>query len=142
MSDVNSSYKLTTKNYLWFLLAAGLSLVVWWKFTYPQLTFIDLSVDRYQALKIAQQYLSEERKVDLQEYHHAVIFSDDSGADQYLQKSLGFQKAVDFLKENNLELFFWRIRFFRENEKEQYYVEVSAATGEVTALSTSNTKSV
>lgn len=114
-----------------FILAAVLSAVVWFIFTYPQLSFINLSVGRSQALKIAEAYLREEYGVDPGSFRHATIFATSDSTDQYLQKSLGFKKEIQFLKEHNYEFFFWHVRFFREYEKEQYGVAISAATGEV-----------
>src|SRR5262245_8223528 len=134
MTDAKSSNHFFRQNYRPFLLAACLSVAVWLKFTYPQLTFINISVDRRTALQIATKYLAQKRHVTLPQYHNEEVFADDGSTDQYLQKALGFEKEVAFLKEHDLELFSWKVLFFRENEKEQYYVEVSAATGEVTAF--------
>src|SRR3989338_7282523 len=123
---------MSSRTTLRFLLASLISMAVWFQFTYPQLSLINLSVGRNQALAIATKYLQDERGVDLKNYRHATIFSSSDGADRYLQKSIGFQKEIKFLKDHNLEFFFWSARFFRENEKEQYYVSMSAATGEIT----------
>lgn len=124
-----------TRSFLSFFLAALLSVAIWFQFTYPQLSFIDLSVSRDKAYKIAEQYLRLERGVDTKTYRHATIFSDADGADRYLQKSIGFKKEIEFLKEHKLEFFAWSVRFFREDEKEQYYVGVSAGTGEILGFS-------
>lgn len=132
MSEINKSY---VRLYLRFFLAACLSMAVWWQFSYPQLSIINLSIHRNTALQIAEAFLAKEQKINPKDYLHAIVFKDASGADQYLQKSLGYDKEIAFLKEHDLEFFFWKIRFFKENEKEQYFVVVSAATGEVTAFS-------
>jgi hypothetical protein len=119
---------------IWFKFALGafISFLVWLQFTYPQLALIDLSIERNQALQIAKAYLADELKVDVDSYQTATIFVSAGAADQYLQRAIGYHKEILFLQEHNVELFHWRIRFFREQEKEQYYVTVSAATGEVT----------
>jgi len=116
---------------LWsFIAAAVLSAAVWFIFTYPQLSFINLSVGRKQALEIAEGYMRE-RGFDPDTYQHATIFSSLDSVDQYLQKAIGFKREIQFFKEHDLELFHWYIRFFRENEKEQFGIAVSAATGEI-----------
>ena len=94
-------------------------------------SFINLSVTRPQALKIAKNYLKSELAVDPAQYRHAMAFNGARGSDRYLQRTIGFEKELEFFKEHEFELFSWGIRFFQENEKEQYFVSVSASTGEV-----------
>lgn len=126
--------EISRKTWSCFFLVALLSVAIWYKFTYPQFSFIDLSVDRAKASQIARGYLTRERGVNVNQYKQATVFIGRRSADRYLQKALGFKNELKFLKKYNYELFFWRTRFFRENEKEQYYVTVSAATGEITAF--------
>src|SRR4051812_20436370 len=103
MDKKNTSFR----TLLLFFIFALLSTAIWFKLTYPQLSFINLSVTRNQALKIAQQYLKEERGVDLKNYNRATVFSDSDPTDLFLQKSIGFKKEIKFLKEHGLEFFFW-----------------------------------
>lgn len=123
---------MTIRRRIWliFLISAAASLAVWLKFTYPSFSFAKLSVDRPAARAAAQTYLKE-RGVDPSSYRSATVFTGASFSDQYLQKALGFEGELNFLREHHFELFFWKVRFFRENEKEEYHVTVSAATGEV-----------
>ena len=123
------------KTWLIFFVVAFLSVLVWTYFTYPQLHFVDLSVDRSRARKIARDYLRETLKVNPDRYTHAIVFVQDTGADRFLQKALEFSGEMEFLKKHDFELFFWKNRFFRENEKEEYTITLSAATGEVTDFS-------
>jgi hypothetical protein len=122
------------KKTIWlkFVFGAFISFLVWLQFTYPRLSVIDLSIDRDQAVNIARNYLTGELKVNLLLYQTAAIFVAASASDQYLQRAIGYQNELAFLREHDFELFHWRVRFFKEQEKEQYYVTVSAATGEVT----------
>ena len=96
---------MSSRTTLRFLLASLISMAVWFQFTYPQLSLINLSVGRNQALAIATKYLQDERGVDLKNYRHATIFSSSDGADRYLQKSIGFQimvfKEFDLFLESN-----------------------------------------
>lgn len=117
-----------------FLISSLLSIIVWKTFTAPQLSFINLSVGRAQALKIASDYLAQEVGLSLKElsgYKHAVVFSTQTSADRYLQKAIGFTNELAFLKKFDFELFMWSVRFFKENQKEEYRVSLSASTGEI-----------
>ncbi|MDP2654463.1 MAG: CPBP family intramembrane metalloprotease [Candidatus Omnitrophota bacterium] len=118
--------------WLQIFLLALIGAVIWVTFTYPQLSFIDLSVDRPQAVEIADRFLKEDRGLDMSGYRRASVFVAAIAADQYLQKAVGFKKELEFFKEHNYELFFWKVRYYKEKQTEEYQVSVSAATGEVT----------
>ncbi|MCK5178477.1 MAG: hypothetical protein KAR32_03030, partial [Candidatus Omnitrophica bacterium] len=47
------------------------------------------------------------------------------------QKTVGFEGLAKFIKDHDFDLFYWLIRFFKENTKEEYLVEVSSSTGEI-----------
>ncbi|MCC6759504.1 MAG: CPBP family intramembrane metalloprotease [Candidatus Omnitrophica bacterium] len=130
--------KISTKTWLIFLGLSFFSVLVWKQFTAPQLSFINLSVSKNSALKIASTYLTEKSGIqpaDLKSYHSAIVFTSRDTSDQYLQKAIGFKKELEYFKEHDFELFYWTIRFFKENQKEEYRVTVSAGSGEVTAYS-------
>ncbi len=117
-----------------FLALSFLSIWTWQKFTAPQLSFIDLSVGRQEALKIACNYLTQEIGLsprELTSYNHATIFNTRDAADRYLQKSLGFKNELAFFKKFNFEIFLWDVRFFKENQKQEYSFSISAATGQI-----------
>ncbi len=122
------------KTWVAFLVLSFLSILIWQKFTAPQLSFIDLSVGRQQALKIAYDYLAKDIGLtdkEISAYNHAIIFSTRDSADRYLQKAIGFKNELAFFKKFNFEIFFWSVRFFKENKKEEHTISISAATGEV-----------
>ncbi len=116
-----------------FLILAAVSVWLWLRLTYPQMAFIDLSVDRGEAYRISESFL---RKAGgrPEAWIHATVFSSDRSADRYLQRALGFRKALDFIRKHDFEFFFWTTRFFRPGKQEEYRVVVSAATGEVVAF--------
>mgnify|MGYP001586261162 FL=1 len=126
--------KITYKTWCIFAILSLLASGLWYKFGYPLFKTIDLSVDRSQALTIAKNYLKERRSIDITSWRTATAFVSDRQSDKYLQKSLGWEAAQQFLKDHNFELFFWLIRFFRENEKEEYLLTISSKTGEITAF--------
>ena len=123
---------MSKKQLYFFISATLLSIAIWYRFTYPQFTFIDLSINKKNAVEIAKTYLSDELQVDVSQYNNAVVFVGASHADRYLQKALGFQKSIEFIKEHGIEYFFWKVRFYKENEQEEYRLTISAATGEIT----------
>jgi len=122
--------KISVREWIIFVIVAILALGIWYKVSYPQFSFVDLKISRPQALQIAKKYLSEQG-IDAGSYLKSRIFLEDSWADRYLQRALGFSKQEKFVKEQAYELFSWAIRFFRENQKEEYVVEVSSRSGEI-----------
>jgi hypothetical protein len=122
------------RTWLLFIALSFLSAILWLRFTAPQLSFIDLSISKKQASHIASEYLTKEiglSKKDLQDYQSAIVFGARDGADRYLQKAIGFKKEIEYLKEHDYELFVWSIRYFKENQKEEYRVSVGAGTGDI-----------
>jgi len=124
--------KITARTWIVLILAAILAGWSWFFLAFPQLCFLDLSVDRSRALNIAKNYLQHELRVDTSQYRTAAIFVAASPSDIYLQNAIGFKEELAFFKRYDYELFFWKIRFFRELEQEEYRLLLSSATGEVT----------
>ena len=127
---------MTIKKSTWalFSLLAFVSILIWARFSYPQLAFTSFTVDRAQARTIARNYLTQELHVDLKPYHEAIVFNADEDTNRFLQRALGFDGLIRFLKKEDYELFYWTVRFFQEGKDEQYQVFVSSATGEIIAL--------
>ena len=116
----------------WTILAALsiLSFALWFRLSYPQLEFVNFSIGRAKAAQIAVEYLRSRRE-DPARFRVATVFSADDEADRYLQYTVGFDGLIRFIQKHHFDLFYWVVRFFRENEKEEYKVFVSSATGEV-----------
>src|SRR3989338_2917536 len=126
--------KIKYRTWCLFAFLALASIAVWLRFSYPQFSFIDFSVDRAKALKIAERYLTATRNKDISTYRKAVVFISDANADRYLQRTLGFKGEHDFIQEHDFDLFLWIIRFFKENQKEEFRIAVSAATGQIASF--------
>ena len=126
--------KITTKEWIVFILIALACFNLWMVFGYPQFTFIDLSVDKKEAVRRAEGYLSS-RNVNPAEFLKAVVFSTDNWSDRYLQKTIKMKGEEAFIKEHNYELFSWQVRFFKELSKEEFAVWVSPRTGEIIGFS-------
>lgn len=111
-----------------FLSLVGLWL--WFSFSYPQLEFVNFSIDRKKAVEIAENYLSA-RGVKPQDFLEAAVFETDEETNRYLQRTLGFQGLIQFVRAYDVDLFYWVVRFLKENEKEGYKLFISSATGEI-----------
>lgn len=122
--------KITVKEWILFVLIAALCFGIWLRFGYRQLSFVDLSIDRGKALKIAESSLRS-LGVNAGGYSRAVAFDNDDWADRYLQKTIGPKSEEEFIKKHGYELFFWKIRFFKQFQKEEYIIEVGSASGEI-----------
>jgi hypothetical protein len=125
--------KISVKEWILFILVAVLCLGLWFKFTYPQFAFVNLSIDKSAALEKAQSYLNS-RGVDTKKYLKAIVFEADEWADRYLQKAVGFQAEEEFMRRHNFELFYWNLRFFNQFQKEEYIVRVSPTSGSILGL--------
>lgn len=128
---------MTLRPRLWALFTglAALSFLIWFQFTSGQLSVVNLSVDRPAALGIARDYLKTHLGPAVSDYKTAVIFTTEYEADQYLQKTIGFDLEQKFFRKYDFDLFFWLIRFFKEGGKEEYRLTVSSKTGAVIAFS-------
>ncbi|MDP8265133.1 MAG: type II CAAX endopeptidase family protein [Candidatus Aceula lacicola] len=108
--------------------------LVWMQTSYKQISFLDLSVSKSKALKISREYLVESQNVDPADFEHAVILLSRTDADRYLQKTIGFDEELKFIKANNFGLFYWKTRFFKENEKEEFLISVDPKNGNIVSF--------
>ncbi len=125
--------KIKKIHWLIFILWALTSSIIWYRFTYPQLTQIDLNINREKALDIAHNYLLQ-KGIDSSQYKKAILFTSDVNADRYLQRSIGFQKEKEFIAEHEFDMFFWIVRFFKEKQKEEVKLSISSKDGEVSGF--------
>ena len=122
--------RLSFKEWVSFVLVALLGLGLWYKFAYPQFSVVDLRFDKRQAVEKAKWYL-ESIGAKVAGYSIAVVFNSTELADTYLQKTLGPEGREKFIKQQGYELFFWRVRFFKELQKEEYALEISSKSGKI-----------
>jgi hypothetical protein len=122
--------KISIKEWVLYISIAAISFFIWLKLGYPQLSFVYLAVDKAEACRKAQDYLASQG-VAFQEYRQAAVFRIENWPDRYLQKTLGVQRQETFMQENKYELFSWRVRFFKEFQKEEYLVGISPQSGQV-----------
>ncbi|MFC1804489.1 CPBP family intramembrane glutamic endopeptidase [Candidatus Omnitrophota bacterium] len=122
--------RLSLKEWVVFFLIALFCFALWLRLGYSRFAFVDLSVNRAEAQSIAGGYL-DSLGVDAAGYSKAMVFVSDNWADRYLQKTLGSDAEEEFVRKHDYELFAWRIRFFKELQKEEYFVDVSSKSGRV-----------
>ncbi len=111
---------------LW-ILAALVATGVAWKYFYRALpeASVEFKVSRDQALEIARQF-SDSQGAQLSGYQSVVTFSVDDDAKTYLERTLGLEQA-NKLMSTQVNAWYWRIRFFRPQQKEEYRLRVSPA---------------
>ncbi|RJP29620.1 MAG: CPBP family intramembrane metalloprotease [Candidatus Omnitrophota bacterium] len=122
--------KISIKSFVVFLALAVVLFFAWYKFSYPRFVLVDLSVDKTQAVSIAESYLRSEG-VNPEHYSTSVAFNYDRWADRYLQKTIGFNNRKDFIEKEGYDLFYWTVRFFKEFQKEEFDVKLSSKTGQI-----------
>lgn len=122
--------KISTKEWILFVLIAIFCFGLWSKFGYPWFFFVDLSINKKEALLRAEKYL-DAYGVNIKEYSKAIVFDSDDWADRYLQKTIGLEAEEGFISRHNYELFSWIIRFFKQLQKEEFVITISPKTGEV-----------
>ncbi len=124
--------KIPLRKWIIFILLALLALGIWYKLEYPRLSFVNLSVNKEEAIAKACSYLVY-LGVNPKDYITAATFYTDDWSDRYLQKTLG-GKAEKFIQEHDFQLFAWQVRFFKDNQKQEYVLRLSAQSGQILAF--------
>ena len=83
--------------WLIFVALALAGALLWGMLRLPELTYIDLSVNRKQALDIATRYVAA-NEPQLGTYRHAIVFQRDTQTSGYLKRSIGTKKMKEFLR--------------------------------------------
>jgi hypothetical protein len=122
--------KISAKGWLLFIVVAAFCLALAYGFWHPLLSFVDLSVARGEAVSKAEHYLRSSGQ-DPKAYLRAAVFTSDDWPDRYLQKTLGLRQEEEFIRRHGYDMFSWKVRFFKELQKEEYSVRISSRTGEV-----------
>ncbi|MBF0618696.1 MAG: CPBP family intramembrane metalloprotease [Candidatus Omnitrophica bacterium] len=125
------SATMTSRAWLIFILAAIAGAMAWFHFEFPKASYVHLSVDRAEARVIASAFLKEQEHIDPRVFKTAVTFGNEVETDRYLQKAIGQKQELAFLERYRYELFHWSVRFFREGQKEEFWVTVDPRGGKV-----------
>ena len=112
---------------------AGLLIfVMFYSSAFPEAS-IDIGITNRDALEMSENFLVSSN-FSLEGYESAVRFDSFGEAVVYLQKEMGIEKANEVMR-NEVELWFFRSRFFMPLEKTEYTVLVSPKDGELVAFS-------
>jgi membrane protease YdiL (CAAX protease family) len=89
---------------------------------------VDFRVSRNEALARAQKFVGSLGN-DVSGYQSAIVFDVDDNAKTYLEREVGLQQA-NRLMSSELNIWYWKVRFFRPKQEEEFFVRVSPA-GEI-----------
>lgn len=116
--------------YLWVI--AGLIGFIIFFFAYDKVfpsASIDLKISRPEALAKAED-LIKQFGFDVSTYDSAVRFSSVDLTAIYIQKQIGI-KAANNLIRDHIPVWYWRVRFFKELDKEEYVLGLDPSDGEL-----------
>jgi membrane protease YdiL (CAAX protease family) len=88
---------------------------------------VDFKVPRAEALSIGRQFAAAQG-ARLDGYASSIVFDVDDTAKTYLEREVGLQQANQMMA-NQVHIWYWRTRFFRPLQKEEFDVRVDPAGG-------------
>ncbi len=86
---------------------------------------VNFQVSREEVLTRAKQFVSGLGE-DLNGYQSAIVFSVDDDSKTYLERNVGLEEA-NKLMSSQLNIWYWQVRFFKPEQKEEYSVRVNPA---------------
>jgi membrane protease YdiL (CAAX protease family) len=84
---------------------------------------VDFKVSRAEALARAREFVGSLRE-DVSGYQSAIVFAVDDNAKTYLEREVGLEQA-NRLMSSELNIWYWKVRFFRPKQEEEFGVQVS-----------------
>lgn len=120
-----------TNEYTGFIIAGIISFLIFFSFypiAFPEAS-IDIGITNTDAKEISKNFLLL-RNFDITGYEESVIFSSFGDAVIYLEKTMGIEKANEIMR-NDIDLWFFKTRFFMPLLKTEYSVLVSPKDGSV-----------
>ncbi|MCP4653191.1 MAG: CPBP family intramembrane metalloprotease [Candidatus Omnitrophica bacterium] len=93
---------------------------------------VNMRLSRDDARQHAFEFLSK-KNFKLENFDVSIMFTSDSVASVYLQKTQGIKKANQYSE--SLPIWFWKVRLYKELEKEGFVVCIDPETGKVIACS-------
>ncbi len=120
----SSTYRAMSSKIIWTLLLCGIAGILLLKFTsIPSIgSYVRTSLDSKQAAAMADE-IPLQIHVDPSRFHHAVIFltTFDDVTNEFLRRKVGIDGA-NSIYESQVPQAFWRVRYFRDSEPEEYAV--------------------
>jgi len=122
--------KIKPRDWLVFILLALLCFGLWYKLEYPRFAFVNLPINKQQALAESENYLKA-KNIDTKSYRRAIVFDSDEKFNRYFQHAAGLKAQEAFIKQHNFDLFRWVVRVFKESQKEEFLIYVSPRSGSI-----------
>jgi len=122
------------KDKLWlgvWLLSAAAGLIIFVLFfndAFP-IASIDIRLSKKEVLEKAAEFVTAQG-FSLEGFDETVLFDSDYSASVYLQKTQGIKKANTLIREG-IPVWFWRVRWFKELNKDGFSVYVDPASGKI-----------
>lgn len=115
---------------IWLLLGVlGLAtFILFYNDAFP-VASIDITLSKQDVLERASNFIKNQG-FSLEGFDNTILFSSDYHASIYLQKTQGIKKSNQLIRKE-IPVWFWRVRWFKELEKEGFVVDVHPTTGEV-----------
>jgi membrane protease YdiL (CAAX protease family) len=113
---------------IWILagiLGAGVAYTYFFR-AFPEAS-VEFKVPRADALAVAKQFAAAQG-AQLGGYDSSIVFDVDDTAKTYLEREVGLQQANQMMA-NQVHIWYWRTRFFRPLQKEEFDVRVDPAGG-------------
>ena len=115
---------------LWLLSAiAGITIFVNFFHYASPVASVDIVLGKSQILKKAKDFIKD-HDFDLEGFDQAIRFASDQSASAYLQKTQGIEKSNEFIRKG-IPIWFWRVRFFKELQKEGFNVGIDPSNGKI-----------
>ncbi|HEY8132740.1 MAG TPA: type II CAAX endopeptidase family protein [Thermoanaerobaculia bacterium] len=122
----------------WVLIAVCVGVVAvslfivfnWFYAAFPEAS-IDFRYDRDTSLPLARR-VADMQRIDVRDMKHAALFDGDEAAKIFLERSLGLATANKLMR-TQVRIWWWRHRWFKPLEEEEYSVDV-APTGEIVSF--------
>lgn len=90
---------------------------------------IDIKLSKQEVFKKAEAFILA-HDFDLTGYQKAIKFDSDDDASIYLQKTQGMKRTNELIRKE-IPVWYWKVRWFKELQKEGFWVFIDPSTGEV-----------
>lgn len=94
---------------------------------------IELKLSKAEAFNRAENFILS-LGFDLKGFDKSIMFSCDDNAAIYLQKTQGLKRSNELIRKE-VPVWFWKLRWFKELEKEGFYADINPSTGEIVRFS-------
>lgn len=123
-----SKFKASLAIWLLFGVAGLLIFIYFFSSAFPSAS-IELKISKTEAFNNAENFILSQG-FDLKGYDKTIMFSCDDNAAIYLQKTQGLKKSNELIRKE-VPVWFWKLRWFKDLEKEGFYADIDPSTGKI-----------